>query len=91
MSYDPKDHVFTVKQIIAGWIMCVGVVSLGIGLTARHGPDPTTAPAAYAATTMSVQPCTSRSPRFPLCRSKPSSDVAQEYQGGTTLPAGNCG
>lgn len=91
MSYDPKDHVFTAKQIIAGWIMCVGVVSLGIGLTARHVPDPMIAPAAYAATTMSVQPCGRRLPRFPLCRSKPSFDIAQGYQGVTTLPAGSCG
>ena len=47
-DYDPINHAFTARQVIAGWIVCLGVVSLAIGLTAIHADDR----AARAAATM---------------------------------------
>jgi hypothetical protein len=36
MSYDPNDQVVTWRQVLAGWILCLGIAGLAVALTAEH-------------------------------------------------------
>ena len=87
-DYDPINHAFTARQVIAGWIVCLGVGSLAIGLTAIHADDR----AARAAATMpEYSLCCLRTPQFSVCRGdRSSSDVAQKDRGEAVRPSDSC-
>jgi hypothetical protein len=36
MSYDPFEHRPSPREIVAAWIICLGIAGLGVGLTAGH-------------------------------------------------------
>jgi hypothetical protein len=39
MSYDPFEHRPSVRQIVAGWLICLGIAGLALALTAgREAP-----------------------------------------------------
>ena len=49
MCYDPFEHRPTSREIIAAWVVCLGIVGLGLALTLGHGaaqsaaaPNPST-------------------------------------------------
>jgi hypothetical protein len=33
MSYNPDDHTMTARQVLAGWIVCLGIIGLALAVT----------------------------------------------------------
>ena len=97
MSYDPKDHAITGKQAAAAWVICLGIVGLALGVTARHGP----APAVAAASTPQIAAATAPSPltgvhipRYAQCCAKEGPrplGLAEARSGVVPPPIETCG
>jgi hypothetical protein len=93
MSYNPNDHTVTARQILAGWVVCLGIIGLALALTGgrqaisvANADDPPYARAAAERCPLSGV----RLPSFAAC--------AVSREGGTKLaqarapiPAEHCG
>jgi hypothetical protein len=87
MNYDPRDHTPMARQVLAAWVVCLGIIGLTAGLTAvRHhlttavAIDPIAAAQAAGSSAMNGV----RIPRFTLCGPDParrSVAMAQPHQG----------
>jgi hypothetical protein len=40
MNYDPDDRKVTLRQVLAGWTLCLGMVGLVFAATGRHHAIP---------------------------------------------------
>ena len=43
MSYDPDEYVVAGRQVAAGWVVCLVIIGVALGLTTKHelvGHDP---------------------------------------------------
>jgi hypothetical protein len=97
MDYDPRDHMPTARQVLAAWVLCLGMIGLAVGLTAmRHDLTSTAAAADPIAVAPLADPSAMdglRIPRFALCPPDPtrrSVAVAQRRQGSMSLPIDHC-
>jgi hypothetical protein len=97
MSYDPKDHTITGKQAAAAWVICLGIIGLALGVTAKHGPAPE-AEAAHApqmaAATYPPPLSGVHIPRYAQCCSKEGPrplDLAAARPGVVPPPLATCG
>jgi hypothetical protein len=97
MDYDPRDHMPTARQVLAAWVVCLGIIGLIVGLTAMRR-DFTAAAAAdpIAATPPADPPVMDgvRIPRFAVCCPDParrSVAAAQQPQGPMSRPIDTCG
>ena len=73
MAYDPKEHAIAGRQVAAGWIVCLVVVGLALGLTAKREPVSQAALAATRPITTASTPdplSGAHIPRFIQCRSR---------------------
>jgi hypothetical protein len=91
MDYDPRDHTPMARQVLAAWVVCLGIIGLTVGLTGvRHHL------AAAAAVAQPADPRAMngvRTPRFTLCRPDPtrrSVAMARPHQGPMSLPIDRC-
>ena len=98
MDYDPKDHAFTVKQIIAGWIVCIGIVGLVLGLACGHADGPAAAmaagPSPRAVLMTPLPPRTLHGATFTGCPGSEGSrriSLAQANGGPPSSPSRSCG
>jgi hypothetical protein len=97
MDYDPRDHMPTARQILAAWVVCLGIVDLAVGLTVVRHFTSAAAAADPIAATRPADPSTMdgvRIPRFALCCLDParrSVAAAQQPQGPMSLPIDTCG
>lgn len=91
MDYDPRDHTPMAMQVLAAWVVCLGIIGLTFGLTGvRHH---------LAATAAVAQPADPpamngmRIPRFALCRPDPtrrSVAMARPHPGSMSLMIDLC-
>jgi hypothetical protein len=96
MSYDPQDHAPSPKQVFAAWVICLGIVSLALGLTiGRHD----IAAVAVADPTHATLPVDTRPsagvhiPEFAICRAEPdrrSSTLMRQQRGPMSAPENRC-
>jgi hypothetical protein len=40
MSYNPNDHTMTARQVLAGWIVCLGIIGLALAVTSGRQAIP---------------------------------------------------
>ena len=96
MDYDPRDHMPTARQVLAAWVVCLGIVGLTVGLAAKRHDLATAAAAEPIAAAPPADPSVMdgvRIPRFALCCTDParrSVAVAQRPQRPMSLPIDTC-
>lgn len=57
MNYDPDDRKVTLRQVVAGWTLCLAMIGLAFAATGRHHAIPMNAgglPYATAAACCSI-------------------------------------
>jgi len=93
MSYNPNDHSVTARQVLAGWIVCVGIIGLALFVTGGRQPisianadDPPHAVAALEHCPLSGV----RLPSFAACTAS-SAGGAKLAQRHVTSLAAHCG
>jgi hypothetical protein len=90
MSYDPEEQRITLKQVLAGWILCLTFVGVAFVATGRHGTipaaDASARPHPIAAAWCPVR--NARIPYFALCATEQRVAAAR---GPLSLPTNPCG
>jgi hypothetical protein len=84
------------KQVVAAWVVCLGVVGAALGLTILHHnvvPDAVADPTKAAATTKSAPLAGVHIPEFAICQAEPnqrSTAVDPRGHGPTSASANQC-
>jgi len=93
MSYDPNDHAITARQILAGWIVCLGIVGLAVAVTAERHPLSATSAIDPHRTAAATERCSMngiRLPSFAACAAGRDRTV-NIARGPMSVPAEPCG
>jgi len=96
MDYDPRDHIPTLRRLLAAWVLCLGIGGLAIGLSAiRFAPSRIVAAGSSVTGPPADLPAMTgaRIPRFAAYCPKPpphSIAVAPSPQGPMSLPIDRC-
>lgn len=91
MSYDPRDQRVAVKEVLAGWILCLAMIGLAFASTGHHHPMP----AVNAGDTRHavIAACCSingaRLPHFAPCAGE-QGGAARTARGPLSLPVNSC-
>ena len=97
MSYDPEDHAPTARQVAAAWGVCLGIVLLALGMTAKHPDLSTAADAAPELIAGAPDRCPMsrvRIPRFAQCagaQADASLGFVPANRAAIALPIEHCG
>lgn len=91
MSYDPDDQRATLKEVVAGWILCLAMAELALGSTGHH---PTISIANAGAPPRVAAACCptagARLPSFASCAAG-RRDAIRVARGPMSLPVNPCG
>ena len=95
MSYDPRDRIPSARQVVAAWVICLGIAGLALGMTVGRRDTATAAAAdrTHVAKAAAPYPMTSlRIPRFVVCRADPPPPApsASAKRGPVSVPIDNC-
>jgi hypothetical protein len=92
MSYNPNDHTMTARQVLAGWIVCLGIIGLALAVTGgRQAISVANADdAQYAGTAAARCPLSGvRLPSFAACAAAEAGPT-KLAQGHVSPPAEHC-
>jgi hypothetical protein len=96
MSYDPQDHTPSTKQVVAAWVICLGIIGLALATTSgRHEVVPAAiADATNAAVTADPAPLAGvHIPEFAICKAEPaqrSSALESQKRGPMSASENQC-
>jgi hypothetical protein len=91
MDYDPNDQRITLRQVLAGWILCFAMIGLAFAATGRH-PAMLSANASdppHAVTAACCPVAGARLPDFASCAPEQRGTV-RVASGPMSLPANPC-
>jgi hypothetical protein len=96
MSYDPQDHIPSARQIIAAWVVCLGIAGLALGMTAGRQEFVPEAAADPVHVAGAPDPCPMAGVRIPtlaVCQADQAgraTSLAHRDRGAMSLPASKC-
>lgn len=97
MNYDSDEHSVAGRQVVAGWIVCLVIIGLALGLMGKHesAPEAVSTPTWQIATMGGHDPLSgAHIPRFVQCCSridKPLLAAAERWRSAVSSPTGGCG
>ena len=92
MNYDPEERKVNVRQILAGWILCVAMIGVAYAATGhRHAIPAAPAGPAHVTAVMHRPSDGARLPHFAWCAPQRQDGTVRMARGPMPLAADSCG